>query len=90
MQVTLAQDGTNRTFAPLELRPSDDIDMVVIPAGSFTIGSEKNNDEKPPHTAYIRSFLMGKTEVTQRQWQDVMGSNPAALPRADRNAPLKM
>jgi peptidoglycan-associated lipoprotein len=51
--------------------------MVAIPAGSFTMGAEKNNDEKPSHTVYIRSFLMGKTEVTQKLWIEVMGSNPS-------------
>ena len=52
-------------------------EMVVIPAGRFVMGSTKNADEQPPHTVTIRSFLMGKTEVTQEQWQTVMGSNPS-------------
>ena len=84
-----AQDSVNRAFAPLELRPNDDIDMVVIPAGSFTMGSEKINDEKPPHTVYIRSFLMGKTEVTQTQWQDVMGSNPSRFTACGPECPVE-
>ena len=50
-------------------------EMVVIPAGSFYMGSEKNSDEKPRHIVYLQSFLMGKTEVTQKQWRNVMGSN---------------
>jgi len=52
-------------------------EMVVIPAGSFVMGSEKNADAQPPHTVVIRSFLMGRTEVTQKQWSDIMGSNPS-------------
>ena len=78
-QVIQAQDAVNRSFAPLEIRPNDDINMVLIPAGSFYMGSEKNSDEKPRHMVYLQSFLLGKTEVTQRQWQDVMGSNPKLL-----------
>ena len=52
-------------------------ELLVLPAGSFVMGSEKNADEKPPRTVYIRSFLMGRTEITQKQWRDVMGSNPS-------------
>lgn len=52
-------------------------EMVVIPAGIFVMGSEKNADEQPPHTVAIRAFLLGKTEVTQKQWSDIMGSNPS-------------
>ncbi len=56
-------------------------EMVVIPAGSFNMGSsDGSNDEKPVHPVNIvRSFAMGKTEVTQKQWRAVMGSNPPEL-----------
>ena len=52
-------------------------EMVVIPSGSFVRGSEKFADEKPSHSVAIRSFLLGKTEVTQGQWYTVMGNNPS-------------
>ena len=84
-----AQDAVNRTFAPLELRPNDDIEMVVIPAGRFTMGSDKNSNEKPQHTVYIQRFLMGKTEVTQKQWQDVMGYNPSSFGACGPNCPVE-
>ena len=55
------------------------IDMVTIPAGTFTMGyitGDGNDDEKPAHEVTItRPFLMGKTEVTQAQWKSVMGEN---------------
>ena len=86
LQARVAISGV---FAPLELRPDDEIDMVVIPAGSFIMGSDKNNDEKPPHTVYIRSFFMGKTEVTQKQWQDVMGSNPSRFIACGPSCPVE-
>jgi formylglycine-generating enzyme required for sulfatase activity len=84
-----AQDAVNRAFAPLELRPNDDIDMVIIPAGSFIMGSDKFNDEKPPLTVYIRSFLIGKTEVTQKQWLEVMGSNPSRFNACGLGCPVE-
>ena len=51
-------------------------EMVVVPAGSFVMGSNKSSDEQPTHSVNLRSFLMGKTEVTQEQWEAVMGYNP--------------
>jgi len=89
-QVIQAQDAINRSFATLELRPNDDLNMVVIPAGRFTMGSEKNKDEMPPHSVYVRSFLMGKTEVTQKQWQEVMGRNPSRFAACGPDCPVEM
>ena len=52
-------------------------DMVAIPAGSFVMGSNNSSVEQPTHSVNLRSFLMGKTEVTQEQWEAVMGHNPS-------------
>ncbi len=59
-----------------------DYPMVKIPSGSFTMGSPKsewgrNDDEVEHRVTLTRSFLMGKTEVTQALWRSVMGSNPS-------------
>jgi formylglycine-generating enzyme required for sulfatase activity len=57
--------------------------LVRIPAGSFTMGSpdterSRSSDEGPLHPVTIdNDFYMGETEVTQLQWEAVMGSNPA-------------
>lgn len=59
------------------------ISFVWCPAGEFMMGSAnliENMDiyEKPSHQVTIGvSFWMGKYEVTQGQWQAVMGSNPS-------------
>ncbi len=49
-------------------------EMVVIPAGSFTMGSNDYDNETPPHPVNIKSFALGKFEVTQGQWKAVMGT----------------
>ncbi len=41
------------------------------------------SDEKPVHTVCIGDFYLGKTEVTQKQWEDVTGSNPSRFQCAD-------
>jgi formylglycine-generating enzyme required for sulfatase activity/predicted Ser/Thr protein kinase len=55
------------------------LEMVEIPAGSFKMGSTNgSDDEKPVHDVTIsKPFEMGKYEVTQAQWQAVMGNNPS-------------
>jgi len=58
--------------------PSAGIELVFIPLGDFMMGSDKEADEKPVHRVGIREgFYMGRYEVTQRQWQQVMGDNPS-------------
>ncbi|MEQ8702820.1 MAG: SUMF1/EgtB/PvdO family nonheme iron enzyme [Phaeodactylibacter sp.] len=59
--------------------------MVRVSGGSFTMGctSEQGddcgNDEKPPHRVELSSYRIGKYEVTQAQWEAVMGSNPSSF-----------
>ncbi|WP_417917201.1 SUMF1/EgtB/PvdO family nonheme iron enzyme [Candidatus Electronema sp. JC] len=51
--------------------------LVYIPGGCFMMGSDENDDEKPVHEVCVDSFWMSKHEITQGQWQKIMGSNPA-------------
>ena len=49
-------------------------EMVVIPAGSFTMGSPENepgrrSDEGPQRRVTVPSFALGRTEVTRAQWR---------------------
>ena len=85
------EPGTAKTF--------HDIEFVWIPAGSFTPGLEEPgktvvtkiggreewfSDEAPrPKERFSRGFWMSKTEITRRQWNRVMGSQPWAEHNAD-------
>ena len=56
------------------------MELVIIPPGSFEMGSEKGGqaNEKPVHkVTFKKPFCIGKYEVTQEQWQAVMGANPS-------------
>jgi len=66
---------------PATVRPQNSrIELVRIPSGSFMMGGDGFEDEKPVHSVTINySFYMGKFEVTQAQWQAVMGTNPSKL-----------
>ena len=55
------------------------IAMVLVPGGEFEMGSERFRDSKPVHTVRTRPFYLGEFEVTQAEWQSIMGSNPSAF-----------
>jgi formylglycine-generating enzyme required for sulfatase activity len=60
------------------------LDMVMIPGGSFLMGSledelERSDSESPQHLVNIQQFCMGKYQVTQAQWKAV-----AALPQVNK------
>lgn len=63
--------------------------MVAIPAGSFMMGSppserERFGDEPQHLVAISRSFYLSSTEVTQAQYESVMGVNPGGHKGAER------
>ncbi len=52
--------------------------MILVQGGTFNMGNnERGAGEKPAHQVMVRSFYMGKFEVTQEEWMAVMGNNPA-------------
>ncbi len=53
------------------------IEMVPVAGGTFQMESNEKENEKPIHTVTVSSFYLGKTEVTQKQWRDIMGTNPS-------------
>jgi formylglycine-generating enzyme required for sulfatase activity len=62
------------------------MDFVFIPAGTLLMGDDKGDkDERPAHKVTIaKPFYFGKYEVTQEQWQALMGEN-ASLFKGARN-----
>lgn len=52
--------------------------MIELPTGTFRMGSERGVNEQPIHEVRItQRFALSQTEVTQGQYQAVMGKNPA-------------
>lgn len=58
---------------------SSSITMVDIPGGTFSMGDNSSwyADVKPAHSVQISAFKMSVTEITQSQWESIMGSNPS-------------
>lgn len=92
----LATDYSPRSEARAAqaFEPSSSISFVQVPAGSFLMGCSPDDltylptcpdDEVPQHRVQMsRSFELGRFEVTQAQWQSVMGANPSYFKGADR------
>ena len=73
LQPAIAQRKYNKTPDPKE------IITVKVYGGSFDLGSDDEvADRKPAHTVKLKDFKMGAYEVSQAQWEDVMGDNPSA------------
>ncbi|HPN32646.1 MAG TPA: SUMF1/EgtB/PvdO family nonheme iron enzyme, partial [bacterium] len=54
------------------------IEMVYIEGGSFDMGSnDGESNERPVHRVTLDGYYIGKYEVTQEQWEVVMGNNPS-------------
>ena len=64
--------------------------MVFVKGGTFIMGctseqgSDCDADEKPVHQVTLGDFHIGKYEVTQQEWQEVMGSNPSDFKNCDQ------
>jgi len=75
----LALGAVPAVSAEQMLRPA----LVEIPAGAFDMGSDRSTpgaisrNERPVHRVTISAFRMAATEVTQAQFEAVMGFNPS-------------
>jgi len=59
------------------------MELILIPAGSFRMGGDKVDEqaedhENPRHVVkFSEAFLMGRYTVTQKQWSEIMETNPS-------------
>lgn len=75
----LPDNKVNANTATNVTNDSLNIEMVFVEGGIFDMGSnsDKNSDEYPAHSVTVSDFYIGKYEVTQRQYQAIMGTNPS-------------
>lgn len=94
-RVAVTPDG-KRTPRELTLDLGDGVKMelVYIKPGTFVMGGESETDgrfkcvEVPKHEVKLtKGFYLGKYEVTQAQYQAIMGSNPSRSTKAP-NCPV--
>ena len=81
-QATAAQQAWAKSLGKKVVETNSlGMELVLIPAGKFTMGSpateqDRGGDEDQADVTLTEAFWLGKTEVTQGQWQQVMGTTP--------------
>ena len=70
------------------------MEFVLIEPGAFEMGSpagepERDNDETLHPVTLSQPFYLGKYEVTQEQWQAVMGDNPSYFSNCGATCPVE-
>ena len=94
-RVAMTPAGANPPASlTLDLGSGVTLDLVYIKPGTFVMGGESTTDgrfncvEVPKHEVRItKGFYLGKYEVTQAQYQSIMGANPSKSAK-DPNGPV--
>jgi len=76
------------------ISPTIGAKFVFVPAGSFTMGSPageygRGDDERQHQVTISKPFYLQTTEVTQGQWQQVMGNNPSYFKHCGADCPVE-
>ena len=81
--------AVSATESPLD--PALGMNLVLVRGGCFQMGDFTNSgepDEKPRHEVCLTDFYLGKFEVTQIEWERVMGSIPPADTKCGQDCPV--
>ena len=69
------------------VKAEEGVEMILIPGGSFEMGSVREYEpDETPHEVYVDPFYLDKYEVTQEEYERVVGSNPSR--RKGRDNPV--
>jgi formylglycine-generating enzyme required for sulfatase activity len=84
LRYTAPQGSYSRGNVPSLFEP----DMVFVEGGTFMMGyltsiQNPHRDNELLHQVTLSSFRIGKYEVTQAQWEAVMGKNPSGIDYGD-------
>ena len=90
---TLTAQSDTPTAGQIWKEPVTGMEFIWVPGGCYQMGcgdwtSDCYRDEKPVHEVCVDGFWMGKTEITQGQWKQVMGENPSEFEKGD-NYPVE-
>ncbi len=72
--------------------PVTGMEFVFVKGGCFEMGDTFGDGysyEKPVHDVCVSDFYMGKYEVTQGQWEVIMGDNPSYFKNCGDNCPVE-
>ncbi len=77
-----------------KLEPIINMSFIKVDSGCFTMGSSpleegRLNDEKAHKVCLSKNFWVSKYEVTQAQWEKVMGYNPSFFSGCGKDCPVE-
>jgi len=80
-------------FTTLSYASPAGYDMIAISPKSFQMGSPADqsgrfNDEQQHNVTLTKDYLIGKTEVTQGLWEEIMKDNPSSYPSCGSQCPV--
>jgi formylglycine-generating enzyme required for sulfatase activity len=82
----------NFTAAATITDPTTGMVLVKVAGGTYTMGDtfgDGDGNERPTHEVTLDDFYIGRYEVTQAQWEAVMGSNPSYFTSCGANCPVE-
>ena len=74
VQKSVAKSLQKKVEKVEDLGKGINLDLILIPVGKFKMGDQGVNHE----VTLTKPYYMGKYEVTQEQWEGVMGNNPSS------------
>lgn len=84
--------STLPAVAPLRAfkEPVTGIEFIPVPGGCFQMGdSNGDSDEKPVHQVCLDDFYIGRYEITQGQWLQIIGSRPSFFSSCGDDCPVE-
>ncbi|MBI5196468.1 MAG: SUMF1/EgtB/PvdO family nonheme iron enzyme [Nitrospirae bacterium] len=74
--------------------PVTGMEFIIVKGGCYQMGDTFGDgysyaDSKPVHEVCVDDFYIGKYEVTQGQWESVMGNNPSKFKNCGDNCPVE-
>lgn len=87
---SVASAATKPVVIKPVIDPTSGMEFVLVKGGCFQMGDvfgDGSRYEKPAHEVCVADFNLGKHEVTQAQWQNIMGTN-ASTNECGPNCPV--
>ncbi len=73
------------TTGSLQRRAKDDMIMVYVPAGTFKMGSDSTDREKPVHDVTLDAFWIDRTEVTNAEYAKCVAAGRCVAPSSTKS-----
>ncbi len=74
--------GPTATLGETVVRKTDGMIQILIPAGTFQMGSDDGEeDEQPMHMVYLDAYWIDQTEVTNHQYAQCVAAGVCTVPK---------